>query len=103
MKASSPAQTLLLLLLAGVSLAGWLYGVHWKRVASGDLFTQDEMRLIRLQDQIGALTEENERLHQRVRELTGGAEETAPPAPAPPLGPAEEPLLPASPQKIETH
>ncbi len=89
-------------------MAGWGYGVHWKRVASGDLFTADERMMIRLQDQIGALSDENEHLHARIRELEGepGEESESPAidigAPALP-GNTVSPLLPAPPQRIETH
>lgn len=107
MKALTPAQSLLLLVLAGATIAGWSYGLHWKRVASGELFTSDERLMIRLQDQISALTEENERLHGRIREL-GGTEPEPPPAtegtPGPVVLPSSDgPSLPAPPQKIETH
>ena len=74
MKASSPAQSLILLAVAGIAAAGWAYGVHWKRVASGDLFSADERLIVQLQDQIGALTREVEALRGRLRELEGGGE-----------------------------
>jgi hypothetical protein len=113
-KPSSPVQSLLFLVFAGIAVAGWFYGLHWKRVASGDLFSSDEKLMIRLQDQISALTKENESLHARIREL-GGAEPTeAKPDPtggATSVAPIEPivlpssggPSLPAPPQKIETH
>lgn len=72
MKAFSPAQSLILLALAGIAVAGWAYGIHWKRVASGDLFSADERLIIQLQDQIGALTREAEALRGRLRELENG-------------------------------
>ncbi len=107
MKAIPPLQSLLLLVLAGVALGGWLYGLHWKRVASGDLFTSDEKMMIRLQDQIGVLDQENAKLRERLREL-GGESESEEGAPSPPGGDGAEvpplgPFLPAPPQRIETH
>lgn len=99
-KTPTPLQSLLLLLLAGLAIAGWLYGIHWKRVASGDLFSSDEKLMIRLQDQIQSLTKENEKLHARIKAATG--EDTAP-DPAPAVPDHSSPVLPASPQKIETH
>ncbi len=72
MKALTPIQTLLFLLLVGFAVAGWLFGIHWKRVASGDLFTGDERHIILLQDQIENLTKENDALHLRLRRLEGG-------------------------------
>lgn len=111
MKALTPVQSLLFLVLAGATIAGWAYGLHWKRIASGDLFTSDERLMIRLQDQISALTEENERLHGRIRELGEAEPEstTATPdgtegSPEPVVLPSSVgPSLPAPPQKIETH
>jgi hypothetical protein len=107
-KALTPVQSLVLLLLAGFGLAGWIYGIHWKRVASGDLFTGDEKHIIRLQDQIESLTRENDSLHQRLRKLESGEEtapSSAPSVPAPVVLPASGagPQLPPRPQKIETH
>jgi hypothetical protein len=110
-KALSPVQSLVLLLLAGFGLAGWFYGIHWKRVASGDLFTGDEKHIIRLQDQIESLTKENDSLHQRLRKLEGGEDAASSPVLSPsgeadPVAlpaPASGPLLPPPPQKIETH
>lgn len=117
MKSLTPAQSLALLLLVGLSAAGWFYGVHWKRVASGDLFTADEKHIIRLQEQIDSLTKENESLHLRLRELEGGETSATGPAPVPSSpspAPATDapvvlptsgtgPNLPPPPQKIETH
>lgn len=114
MKPLSPAQSLVLLCLAGAAFGGFSYGLHWKRVASGDLFTSDERTMIRLQDQIEALIREKEALQRRVRELNGE------PEPAPAAGstgsgiilnpddaevvlPTSRPVLPAPPQKAETH
>jgi len=82
-----------------MAIAGWLYGIHWKRVAAGDLFSSDEKMMIRLQDQIQSLTEENEALHKRIGSLTGEPEPEV--APAAEITPA--PVLPGPPQKIETH
>lgn len=111
MKALTPVQSLLFLILAGATIAGWAYGLHWKRIASGDLFTSDEQLMIRLQDQISALSEENESLHKRIRELGGSELETDPSQIAESTGPLELPVLPSQPgpvlpapaQKIETH
>ena len=80
MKNLSPAQSLVFLLLAGLAIAGWLYGIHWKRTASGDLFTKDEMHIIRLQDQIRVLTEDNAKLNGKLVDLMSEAEEDADPA-----------------------
>lgn len=114
MKALTPFQSLVLLLLAGFGLAGWIYGIHWKRVASGDLFTGDEKHIIRLQDQIERLTQENDSLHLRLRKLESGEEPalssassaaSVPAVPDPVVLPASGagPQLPPRPQKIETH
>lgn len=75
MKNLSPAQSLVFLLLAGIAIAGWLYGIHWKRIASGDLFTKDEMHIIRLQDQVRVLTEDNAKLNGKISDLMSDAEE----------------------------
>ncbi len=114
MKSSAPTRSLLFLILLGLATAGWLYGLHWKRVASGDLFSSDETLMIRLQDQITALSIENQTLQQRLRELggdeatvarldpTGGTGRTS--APQPPVPPSpDSPSLPKPAQKIETH
>ena len=97
MKSLTPIQSLLLLLLLSLAIGGWLYGTHWKRIASGDLFTDDEKMTIRLQEQIEALSNENGELRARIKSLTdesGGKVITqSPPGPA----------LPGRPQKIETH
>lgn len=102
MKPPPPTTLLVHLLLAGLALAGWTYGLHWKRVASGDLFTADEKLLFRFQDQIeileGELAKLRERLHELEGEPTPGPEDDGD-APPPALGPS----LPAPPQKIETH
>lgn len=123
MKSVSPVQSLGLLLVAGLAIAGWFYGVHWKRVATGgkpiprtpvEGFTQEEKVIVDLQDQISALTKENDSLHKRLRELDGsGSSETIPDtAGKGGAGPSLEsiilpssggPSLPAPPQKIETH
>lgn len=97
MKATSELQILALLLLTGFGAAGWFYGLHWKRVASGDLFTNDERLLVRLQDQIEALTKENEALHLRVRRLEGGGEGASAAGTTPAPADSENPVvLPAS-------
>ncbi len=65
----TPGQSLALLVLIGIAVAGWLYGVHWKKIASGDAFSQDEKLLIQLQDQIRTLSEKNAALVKQVNEL----------------------------------
>jgi hypothetical protein len=122
-KSPSPVQSLVFLLVAGLAIAGWFYGLHWKRVAAGgkpiprnpvEGFTQEEKVIVELQDQISALTEENDSLHKRIRELEGTGAIEAEPSPAGEVGapPSLEsiilpssngPALPALPQKIETH
>lgn len=111
MKSLTPGQSLVLLILCGVALSGWLYGIHWKRVASGDLFSSDEKLMIRLQDQIRSLSETNANLNERLKayadeEVSGETASSANPeagkAPAPEI-PQSAPTLPAPPQKIETH
>lgn len=105
MKALTPAQSLVLLVLVGLAISGWLYGIHWKRVAVGDLFSKDERLMIRLQDQIRTLTETNANLNEQLKAQTDTAEgtdvtETPEPVPLP----AERgPVLPQRAQKIETH
>ena len=110
MKSLTPAQSLVLLILFGLAISGWLYGIHWKRVASGDLFSSDEKLMIRLQDQIRSLSETNANLNEQLKAYA--EEEVAPkegePATVPATVPAVEapqnaPVLPAPPQKIETH
>jgi len=59
----SPVQSLVLVLLVGIGISGWLYGLHWKKVASGDGLTKDEKVIFRLQGQIDVLTEQNARLN----------------------------------------
>lgn len=124
MKSPSPSQSLVFLLISGLAVAGWFYGLHWKRVAAGGLpipraqvdgFTQEEKVIVDLQDQISALTEENDSLHKRIRDLEGTGTTEAKPNPASEVGapPSLEsivlpsasggPVLPAPPQKIETH
>ncbi len=70
MKNLTPVQSLVLLVLVGIAVSGWFYGVYWKRVASGSLFSPDEKVLIQLQDQISALHDQNARLHDKIKELT---------------------------------
>ena len=97
MKSLTPIQSLLLLILISVAIGGWFYGIYWKRVASGDLFTVDEKMTIRLQEQIEALSNENTELRARINSLTGESNGTA--ITQPPPGPE----LPGRPQKVETH
>ena len=97
-KSLSPVQSLLILGLVGAAISGWFYGLHWKQVASGELFSPDEKLMIRLQDQISTLTEENRILHNHIRELGGDPpepekDETPPAADAIPAAPLlEEPV-----------
>ncbi len=89
----SPVQSLVLLVLAGLAISGWLYGLHWKRVASGDSFTKEERIMIQLQDQIEVLTRKNEELNQALRDAEGGesSSEAAPVPASPPEDPIELP------------
>lgn len=73
----SPAQSLALLILLGLSVSGWLYGIYWKRVASGSVFTKEEKVMIQLQDQIQVLTDKNAELNARISELSNPGGETA--------------------------
>jgi hypothetical protein len=105
-KSLTPAQSLVLLILFGLAISGWLYGIHWKRVASGDLFSSDEKLMIRLQDQISTLSETNANLNEQLKAYAD--EEVAPKEGEPVTVPALEvpqnaPALPAPPQKIESH
>jgi len=116
LKSLTPGQSLVLLILFGLAVSGWLYGIHWKRVASGDLFSSDERLMIRLQDQIRSLSETNANLNEQLKAYADDEESNADaPAegassvsPDPGKTPASEipqsaPTLPAPPQKIETH
>lgn len=58
----SPTQSLGLLILISLSISGWFYGIYWKRVASGSLFTKEESVIIKLQHQIEVLSEKNAEL-----------------------------------------
>lgn len=110
MKTLTPAQSLVWLALVGVAISGWLYGIHWKRVASGDLFSKDERLMIRLQDQIRSLTETNANLNEQLKAQADEPTRAAGAAPAPdqapepvPLPAEKGPALPERAQKIETH
>ena len=67
----TPVQSLVFLVLIGLSISGWMYGVHWKRIASGSTFTKEERVMISLQDQISVLTEKNEELNKALKEAQG--------------------------------
>ncbi|MCG8600746.1 MAG: hypothetical protein MI807_11435 [Verrucomicrobiales bacterium] len=67
----TPVQSLLFLILLGLSIAGWIYGFHWKRVGTGSSFTKEERMLIDLQDQIAILTEKNVELNKALMEARG--------------------------------
>ncbi|HQZ29514.1 MAG: hypothetical protein KA250_06345 [Verrucomicrobiales bacterium] len=93
MKNLTPVQTLIALLLVGLAISGWLYGLRGKSIAEGNSFTNDEKLLVQLQDQIRALSDANAELNARIRTLSGEEPATAEP----------QPLLPERPVKIETH
>ncbi len=67
----TPGQSFVLLILLGFGITGWLYGLHWKKVASGDGFTKDEKVIFHLQGQIENLTERNRELSRALRDSTG--------------------------------
>lgn len=89
----TPAQWLLILVLAAVAVSGWFYGVQWKQVAAGADTTHQEKLLIDLQDQLDRMRAENERLTARIHELEKPAAEESPePSPLePPSSPLEPP------------
>jgi len=70
--------TLISLAIGHFSISGWLYGLHWKRVAEGTGFTKQEQILVRLQDQIETLTEKNEQLNAALREEEADSSEAGP-------------------------
>jgi hypothetical protein len=75
---------LLLLILGGVAVAGWSYGLHWKRIALGGAFTPGERLIIQLQDQVKALNDENQSLRKQLHPTAdnpAAAGEEAPPLP----------------------
>lgn len=67
----TPVQSLVFLVLTGLSISGWIYGIHWKRIASGSTFTKEERIMISLQDQISVLTEKNEELNEALKKIQG--------------------------------
>jgi len=75
---------LLLLVLVGLAVAGWCYGLHWKRVSLGGAFTPGEKLIVQLQDQIKALTDQNKSLLKQLNsteapeEATEAAEKSPP-------------------------
>lgn len=99
MKKASPELILVGLILLGLGIAGWFYGIHWKRVASGTRFSQDEKLIIQLQDQIYTLLDENERLFQEIRELTPDREPPPKGATAPGVS---SPTTPSPTQEADT-
>jgi len=99
LKKASPELILLGLILLGLGIAGWFYGIHWKRVASGNRFSQDEKLIIQLQDQIDTLLDENERLFQEIRELTP---ETEPPPKGATAPGINSPTTPPQTQETDT-
>jgi hypothetical protein len=72
----TPGQSFVLLILLGLAITGWLYGIHWKKVASGDGFTKEEKVIFQLQGQIEELTQRNAELSDALREYTGEVGET---------------------------
>ncbi|MEM9280512.1 MAG: hypothetical protein AAGA96_01675 [Verrucomicrobiota bacterium] len=95
----SPVQSLLLLVLMALAVSGWLFGLHWKKIASGAGFSQEEKLLIQLQDQIRVLTEENLTLrsrldHPQLNELLKGN----PLSDAPDNGPPADTFPPSKPE-----
>jgi len=96
----TPGQSLALLVLAGFGISGWLYGLHWKRVATGDAFTPDEKSTVRLQDQIRILSERNDELHAKLKKLraeASGEETTSAARPDPGATLTTPPQLPTDP------
>ncbi len=69
MKNLGPGLLLLVLVLGAVAVSGWLYGLHWKKVALGEKFSPIEAQLILFQDQVDLLTEENDELNKEITEL----------------------------------
>lgn len=67
----SPTQSLILLVLLGLSISGWFYGIYWKRVADGEVFTNKERLIIQLQDQVRVLSDKNEELNTELSRITG--------------------------------
>lgn len=65
----TPLQSLILLALVGLAISGWLYGLHWKRIATGDSFTKEEKVMFLLQDQIEVLTKKNQELNTVISKL----------------------------------
>lgn len=66
MKNIHPGFLLFVLLLTSLAVSGWLYGLHWKQVALGEKFSPVEKQLILFQNQIEALTAENDRLAKMI-------------------------------------
>lgn len=77
MKTLDPRFVLLLLVLGGVAVAGWCYGLHWKRIALGGAFTPGERLIIQLQDQVKALNDENQSLLKQLHSTAVPAAEAA--------------------------
>jgi hypothetical protein len=76
----TPGQSLVLLLLIGGGVSGWLYGVHWKKIANGDGFSQEEKLIIQLQDQIRTLSDQNAQLIGKLHDLQADEPEESPAA-----------------------
>lgn len=80
----SPLLLFGFLVLLAVAVSGWLFGWHWRQVASGGKPTHDEKLIIQLQDQLDAARAENERLTGQLRSFEEGAEATeVPPSDVP--------------------
>jgi len=99
----TPLQSLLLLLLVGLAIGGWLYGIHWKKVAIGDGLTQDEKLIFQLQEQVEILTQQNADLNAALREADPNIDPEAVGEPKPGAGApiSNAPLLQESLQEVE--
>jgi len=91
-KKASPELIFVGLILFGVGISGWFYGIHWKQVADGNKFSGEEKLIIQLQDQIDALSEENQKLAGEIRKLTPKeVDSSSPPDLTNPTYPAQAP------------
>ena len=68
-------RILILLIGLAITASGWIWGLQFKQVADGAKFSDDERFLIELQDQLERLTEENEKLSAKLRELEAKSNE----------------------------
>lgn len=99
----TPLQSLLVLVLIGLAIGGWVYGIHWKKVAMGDGFTQDEKLIFQLQEQLDILTRQNADLNAALQEADPNADPEAVGKPKPGAGApiSNAPLLQESLQEVE--